>query len=239
GDTADLNLFCEWGSGANTKAASSRRSPNLRIIPGSRSTSPGPTLGQISGFKTSPICCMPSLSHTWGTTSTERQLVFPCDRIISNPDDSLFRGVTIRASSEIVFRWLCQMRVAPYSYDWIDNGGRQSPRELLPGLENLSVGQHVMRIFDLVDFKRHRHLTLRVKPGTRAERSFGDIAVSYMIVTGTNNDCRLLVKLIAKFPSGIRGRFMRAVLPWGDLVMMRRQLLNFKQLAERNIAGGQ
>ncbi|HXL79752.1 MAG TPA: hypothetical protein VN951_02660, partial [Pyrinomonadaceae bacterium] len=114
-----------------------------------------------------------------------------------------------------------------------------SPRELLPGLENLSVGQDVMRIFDLVDFERDRHLTLRVKPGTRAERSFGDIAVSYMIVTGTNNDCRLPVKLIAKFPSGIRGRFMRAVLPWGDLVMMRRQLLNFKQLAERNIAGGQ
>ena len=182
---------------------------------------------------------MRSLSHTWGTTAAERQIVFPCDAIISKPDDSLFRGVTIRASSEIIFPWLCQMRVAPYSYDWIDNGGRLSPRELLPGLENLSVGQDVMRIFDLVDFERDRHLTLRVKPGTRAERSFGDIAVSYMIVTGTNNDCRLPVKLIAKFPSGIRGRFMRAVLPWGDLVMMRRQLLNFKQLAERNIAGGQ
>ncbi|HXL79236.1 MAG TPA: hypothetical protein VN951_00045, partial [Pyrinomonadaceae bacterium] len=114
---------------------------------------------------------MRSLSHTWGTTAAERQIVFPCDAIISKPDDSLFRGVTIRASSEIIFPWLCQMRVAPYSYDWIDNGGRLSPRELLPGLENLSVGQDVMRIFDLVDFERDRHLTLRVKPGTRAERS--------------------------------------------------------------------
>jgi len=182
---------------------------------------------------------MPSISETGGTEPGERELDYPCDQLIERPEASLYRGVTIAASPAIVFRWLCQMRLAPYSYDWIDNGGRQSPRELLPGLENLSVGQDVMRIFDLVDFERDRHLTLRVKPGTRAERSFGDIAVSYMIVTGTNNDCRLLVKLIAKFPSGIRGRFMRAVLPWGDLVMMRRQLLNFKQLAERNIAGGQ
>jgi hypothetical protein len=177
---------------------------------------------------------MISLSHNWGTTATERELVFPCDRILSNPDDSLFRGVTIRALPAIVFRWLCQMRVAPYSYDWIDNGGRQSPRELSPGLEQLEVGLDVMRIFELVDFERDRHLTIRVKAGTRAARSFGDIAVSYMIVAGQNNCCRLLVKLIANFPSGIKGRIMRAFLPWGDLVMMRRQLLNFKQLAEKS-----
>jgi hypothetical protein len=177
---------------------------------------------------------MVSISHTWGTSSEERHLSYRCDGLIAHPDLAIFRGVSINAPTAIVFRWLCQMRVAPYSYDWIDNGGRQSPRELLPGLENLSVGQDVMRIFDLVDFERDRHLTLRVKPGTRAEHSFGDIAVSYMIVTGTNNDCRLLVKLIAKFSSGIRGRLMRAVLPWGDLVMMRRQLLNFKRLAEHS-----
>jgi hypothetical protein len=177
---------------------------------------------------------MPSTSHTWGTAPTERRLAFPCDSIISNPDDSVFRGVTIHALPAIVFRWLCQMRVAPYSYDRIDNGGRRSPPELSPGLEHLEVGQDVMRIFDLVDFERDRHLTIRVKPGTLAARSFGDIAVSYMIVAGENNSCRLLVKLIAKFPSGTKGRFMRAFLPWGDLIMMRRQLLNFKQLAENS-----
>lgn len=178
-------------------------------------------------------------SHTWGTRATERLLVFPCDSVISNPDDSVFRGVTIHAPPAIVFRWLCQMRAAPYSYDWIDNGGRPSPRQLVPGLEKLEVGQEVMRIFDLVDFERDRHLTIRVKPGTGPARSFGDIAVSYMIVAGENNSCRLLVKLIAKFPSGNKGRFMRAFLPWGDLIMMRRQLLNFKELAERDIASGQ
>ena len=134
---------------------------------------------------------------------------------------------------EIVFRWLCQMRVAPYSYDWIDNGGRQSPRELTPGLETLAVGQDVMRIFNLVDFERERQLTIRMKPRSSAARTFGDIAVSYVIVPSSIRSCRLLVKLIATYPTGTKGSFMRAFLPWGDLIMMRRQLLNLKHLAER------
>lgn len=175
---------------------------------------------------------MGSLSHTWGTTSTERQLVFPSDALLPSPDDVLFRGVTIAAEPATVFRWLCQMRVAPYSYDWIDNGGRQSPRELSAGLEHLEVGQDVMRIFDLVSFEKDRHITLRTKPRTRASRSFGDIVVSYLIVPGEQGACRLVVKLIARYPSGARGRLMSALLPWGDLVMMRKQLLNFKRLAE-------
>jgi hypothetical protein len=176
---------------------------------------------------------MSSLSETWGTEPEERQLSFPCDEVIMQPDAALYRGVTIDAPAQTTFRWLCQMRVAPYSYDWIDNGGRQSPRELTPGLENLVVGQEVMRIFTLVDFEPNRHITIRLKPRSSASKTFGDIAVSYLLVPGTPDTCRLVVKLIAKYPQSVRGRFCRAFLPWGDLIMMRRQLLNLKQLAER------
>jgi hypothetical protein len=186
------------------------------------------------------------LSHTWGTTSAERLLAFPSDTLISNPDDALFRGVTISAPPQIVFLWLCQMRLAPYSYDLIDNGGRPSPPELTPGLDNLAVGQDVMRIFTLVDFERNRQLTLRLKPRSSATKVFGDIAVSYVICPIVKNagepnigfgeeadSCRLLVKLVVKCPNGIKGSLMRTLLPWGDLIMMRRQLLNLKQLAEQ------
>ena len=176
---------------------------------------------------------MPSLSQTWGTDGQERQLNFPCDHFISTPDAAVFRGVTIHAQPEIIFRWLCQMRVAPYSYDWIDNGGRQSPRELIPGMEQLATGQDVMEIFSLVDFFEDRHLTIRIKPHTRASRMFGDLAVSYLIVVKDATTCRLLVKLVIQYPRGIIGWSLRSFLPWGDLIMMRRQLLNFKKLAER------
>jgi hypothetical protein len=176
-----------------------------------------------------------SISETWGTEPRERQLPFPCDDIIAPVDAKLYRGITINASPKTVFRWLCQMRIAPYSYDWIDNFWRLSPQQLTPGLDNLVVGQEVMRIFSLVTFEQDRHLTIRVKQRSDAFKIFGDVAVSYLIVpfvADSSSDCRLLVKLAATYPFGVKGRMMRALLPWGDLIMMRRQLLNLKRLAE-------
>ena len=186
---------------------------------------------------------MSSISETWGTEPEERGLAFPCDDMIHQPDDALYRGVTVNAPQATVFRWLCQMRAAPYSYDWLDNGGRQSPRELTAGLENLVIGQDVMRIFKLTAFEQDRHLTLRLKAKSSASEAFGDIAVSYVLVPIGDDrlmrSCRLLVKLIVKHPPGLYGRIMRTVLPWGDLIMMRRQLLNFKRMAEQAEKGRQ
>ena len=166
--------------------------------------------------------------RNWGTTPEERRAHFPCDDVLPGYNDAYFRGVTVNAGVPVVFRWLCQLRVAPYSYDWIDNFGRQSPRQLTPGLEELVVGERVMRIFDLVAFERNRHLTLRLRrPGV-----FPPLAVSYAVVPTASRQCRLLVKLVLENQSGLAGRLAALVLPPGDWLMMRRQLLNLKQLAE-------
>src|SRR5215467_14289890 len=93
-----------------------------------------------------------SIAWTWGTTEAERELPFPCDRWLADADDALFRAVDVEAPAAVFFRWLCQLRVAPYSYDWIDNLGHQSPRRLTPGLDALAVGQRVMSLFELVEF---------------------------------------------------------------------------------------
>jgi hypothetical protein len=172
-----------------------------------------------------------SLGASWGVTGSERLAPFPCDARCAAPDEALFRGVTVAAPPPLLFRWLCQLRTAPYSYDWLDNGGRQSPRTLTPGLDVLAKGQRVMTIFE------DRSLTIVNLARGGARRLFGEVWVSYVIRPGQGEDCRLLAKLVVRYPRAITGWALRRVLPLGDLVMMRRQLLNLKKLAERDARG--
>jgi hypothetical protein len=173
-----------------------------------------------------------SLAANWGATAAEKTLSFPCDHYLTPYDAAYFRAVSVQAPAPIVFRWLCQLRVAPYSYDWIDNGGRRSPRTLTPGLEQLEIEQRVCLIFKLVDFEPGRHLTLLLK-NRQAGVFFGKVAISYVIFPQDDTRCRLVGKVLVCYPGGFIGTMMRATLPWGDFVMMRKQLLTFKHLAER------
>jgi hypothetical protein len=90
-----------------------------------------------------------------------------------------------------------------------------------------------MTMFELVGFAKNEHITIRIKRDMPESRIFGDVAVSYVIVPQVNGDCRLLVKLLIRYPRGVLGVLTQFILPWGDLIMMRRQLLNFKKLSER------
>lgn len=174
----------------------------------------------------------PSVARNWGCTDAECAAALPCDALVRDADEGLFRGVDVLAPAARTFRWLCQLKAAPYSYDWIDNLGRRSPTTLTPGLEQLARGQRVMQIFELADFAIDRHLTLVLRSAS-GRRLFGDLAVSYVVVPVSSESCRLLAKLSVRYPRGPFGAFVRAFLPWGDLVMMRKQLLTLKALAER------
>jgi len=172
---------------------------------------------------------MRSPARTWGSTEAERVEAYPCDRHVEPPSDDLFRAIDVSAPVPTVFRWLCQLRAAPYSYDLLDNFGRRSPRELTPGLEELAVGQRFMTIFELVEFERDEHVTLRLR---RSEGVFGALAVSYVVRDAGPGRTRLLVKIASRRRPGLIPWLRRAALPWGDLVMMRKQLRTLRDLAE-------
>jgi hypothetical protein len=112
---------------------------------------------------------------------------------------ALTRAIDIEAPVPVTFRWLCQLRVAPYSYDWIDNRGRTSPRVLTPGLDRLKAGQE-FGVGTLVDFARNEHITIRAVP--TAERWFGLLAMTYRVTARSASGSRLVVRLLAHEPPG-------------------------------------
>ena len=172
----------------------------------------------------------------WGTNATEIARRYPADDVYSGPAAALTRAVTVQAPTDLVYRWLCQVGVAPYSYDLVDNLGRRSPQQLTPGADELEIGDRMM-IFELTDVQPGRQWT-GVSFG-RARRLFGPIAATYAVEPGDSDDgCRLLCRLSFEQPNGL-DRLRAVLLSWGDLIMMRRQLLNLKALAERDAAAAQ
>jgi hypothetical protein len=119
-----------------------------------------------------------------------------------------------------VFWWLCQLRIAPYSYDILDNFGRRSPRQRTPELAQLKIGQRFMKVFTLQSFVDGEHITLRTKR----------VAVTYA-VRPLAAGARLHARVLFEVPS-----FIGRIAALGDLVMMRKQLLTLKSLAEREAA---
>jgi hypothetical protein len=172
-----------------------------------------------------------SIGYNWGSTSEERSAIYPCDRYMSESDDVLFRAITVHKRKSEVFKWLCQLRVAPYSYDWIDNRGKRSPQTLIPILDEVARGQRFMEIFRLLDFTPNEHITLHIDHAA-ANQIFGHIVISYVVRSTSQSVTRLLVKLIIRRTTYRPFAWLAPLHPWVDLIMMRKQLLNVKRLCE-------
>jgi hypothetical protein len=165
-----------------------------------------------------------TLAENWGATVEERALPLDCDRLLADARVRPHRALSVDAPAPIVFRWLCQLKLAPYSYDLIDNFGRTSPRELTPGAERLEIGQRFMSIFSLTAFAADEQITLR------ARRT----AVTYAVLA-CGERTRLVVRvLFAPGGPGVIATPTARALALGDLVMMRKQLLTLKALSERD-----
>jgi len=171
------------------------------------------------------------LGYNWGATEAERAARYPCDEIVRAPQQVAYRAIDVDSPAPLVWRWLCQLRVAPYSYDWIDNWGRRSPRELTPGLEELARGQRALLFFEIAAFQPNQSITLHATKSV-----FGEVALSYCVTPKSDDRSRITVKLLVIYPRRV-GRVMRHIPPIGDLVMMRKQLRTLKNLAERDHSG--
>ena len=79
------------------------------------------------------------------------------------------------------------------------------------------------------------HLTGRATPA--AERLFGLMALTYQI-NPRDAGSRLIGRLNVRPPHRLWDEARYGLLVWGDLIMMRKQLLIWKALAERDARRG-
>ncbi|MBV8861542.1 MAG: polyketide cyclase [Mycobacterium sp.] len=162
------------------------------------------------------------IGDRWNVTNDEVARPYPCDDLVHAPTLQAWRAVRVHATPEALWPWVAQIRLAPYSYDWIDNLGRRSPQTLM-GLPDPVVGE----AFTTVATRRFGRI-LAVEPPHQLTGEIMGACISYVLVP-EGQSTRLLMKIV----TGIS----RWVAPWlslGDLVMARRQLLNLKRLAEES-----
>jgi hypothetical protein len=165
------------------------------------------------------------IGDRWGVTDGEMRRAYPCDDLVVAPVLQAWRGVRVEAPAAAVWPWVAQIRLAPYSYDWIDNLGRRSPRRLL-GLPEPRVGEAFTTAGG-----RKRGRIVSVDPGRQLTGTILGAFMSYVLVPQERDATRLLLKVVMRTP-----RLAAPALSVGDLVMARRQLLNLKRLAERHDA---
>ncbi|MEU8379112.1 hypothetical protein [Streptosporangium sp. NPDC048865] len=163
------------------------------------------------------------IGDRWGVSNSETLRSYPCDDFVASPMLQAWRGVRVEAPAEAVWPWVAQVRLAPYSYDWIDNFGRRSPRELL-GISEPQVGDRFTTAGG-----RQLGRIVSVDPGKQLTGIIMGAVMSYVLVPQEHDATRLLLKVVMR-----TSRWVALGLSVGDLIMARRQLLNLKQFSERH-----
>jgi hypothetical protein len=163
------------------------------------------------------------IGDRWGVSEAETSRSYPCDDFVAAPTMQAWRGVRIEAPAEAIWPWVAQVRLAPYSYDWIDNRGRRSPRHLA-GLPEPAVGDKFTTVGG-----RELGRIVSVDLGKQLTGTIMGAFMSYVLVPQDHDVTRLLLKVVMRTT-----RWAALGLSVGDLIMARRQLLNFKHLAERH-----
>ena len=73
----------------------------------------------------------------------ERRRHLPGDALLPDAAGIVMHGITIDAPPALVWPWLVQMgsgRAGWYSYDWVDNDGHRSAKDIVPSLQTIAPG---------------------------------------------------------------------------------------------------
>lgn len=158
--------------------------------------------------------------------------------ILGTKPRELLRHIEIQACASNVFIWLKQLRIAPYSYDLLDNRGRKSPGFIIENLPQLKNNTHFLLAFHIFMFEENKFIAGRfcepINPPVN--RYVKEMFLEYRIQEiGTNT--RLWCKVKGWYNNDIASKGFYWVFSIVNLIMTSRQLRNIKKLSERLGAG--
>lgn len=163
----------------------------------------------------------PPLPWHWGAA--------PARAVHPERDRPISRTILTRADPRRLMVWISQLRRAPYSYDWIDNLGRRSPRA--PDGQGLRSGDQLMYIFTVTGVSP-THVEAAMT-NRLARAVFGPVTIRYDVLD--HGAVRSIQYTMWLPTASMPGRLRRYLLAWGDLIMARKQLFTLVALAESTI----
>lgn len=196
-------------------------------------------------------------------SSDEQNRTLPGDALIPKPMANWTHAITIVSSINKVWQWIAQMgadRAGWYSYDFIDNGGKQSATEILPQYQDVVVGQILPAIpkaddaFVVTEVDSPNYLVLTVpqkgvtpivswtflletienKKTRLLVRARMSDSWRALARNSSSGDSVLLVNLIYRLLARLPISLMIFIGGFGHAIMQRRMLRGIKRRAELN-----
>lgn len=174
----------------------------------------------------------------------EKSLSEPCFFVDSLPDiidtdcKELIRSVEIQAHANEIFLWLKQLRVAPYSYDFIDNRRMKSPDFIIENLPPLKANIHFLLACHVTEFAEDSFIICRFCQPVNLpfNLSLRELFIEYRISAQGSKSC-LWCKVKGYIRRDILSRGFFHVFSLVNKIMMTKQLKNIKKFSERLSAG--
>jgi len=142
----------------------------------------------------------------------------------------LIRSIEISAEASDIFLWLKQLRVSPYSYDFLDNRFRKSPDFIIENLPPLKVNTHFLLAFHISEFQENSFIVCRfcepVNPPVNLYMK--DMLIEYRI-TKKGTKSILWCKIKGHFNTDIFSRGFFVIYSFVNKIMMTRQLKNIRK----------
>jgi hypothetical protein len=170
----------------------------------------------------------------WGATDEEVKAKMPGDEIVKTVHFNATRAISINSTPCSIWKWIIQIgskRAGWYSIDWIDNGGVESSKKILPEFQKIETGYFVPFTPDqkngmwVKEFNEHEYILWMDKDG--------NATWLWYLKKISETETRLITRLRTKYKFFSIWIIYYLIYDFGDIIMMKKCMKGIKERAEK------